>query len=251
MNNGFLYFIPGASMSTTGREGLAAQLEAARLSNVLPDGSMTQNSVAGGPCGKGNGLMFSCARQGEGDPIFPKYEPAKQTWIDAGTHCVGYYTDNPPAPSDLVRRRPVHGYAWVDDRDEKWIVPLARVCDGSTLLPNTMGIGADGKMVKKPKARYKDLCAFAQAHFEMLTGLLDRGEFAYKEDWDTHFSVACEALGVNYHVGPYEITVLECMDETGVSDVCARLCDIFGLKAMLDEKADAQKKTDSAETGDG
>ncbi len=246
MNNGFLYFLPGTRMNSAGRDGLKSILESTGLDAILPNGSITQNEVQGGPCGKGAGLMFSCTAKGAGDPIYPKYESEKQTWVDAGTHCVGMYTDNPPTPSELARPKMVMGYYWVDDRDEQWTIPLVRVADGETMLPNVAGRGPDGAMIKKPKARYKRLCEFASAHFDLLTGLLERGEVSYTQDWEMHFSVACEALGINYHVGPYEITLLESMDENGISDICGKLCDIHGLASMIYARAEAEKKSDSA-----
>lgn len=251
MERAFIYFIPDGKLSQTGRNGLKETIAACGLDATLPEGALTQAMVNSGPFWNSSGLLFSAARPGAGDPAAPKYVADKQHWIKTPTHAVGYWIDNPPAPTDLSRSPMIPGYAWTDDAGNAWRIPLARTAKGGTEFPQILGLDEAGAMIRKPKERYASLCAFAQEHFERLSGLFDTGKDDYTMNWERHFRVAAEALAVNYHVGPYELTALGCVDEVGVGAICALLCDVPGLMQMLEAKAEAEKKTNSAETGDG
>lgn len=253
----FMYYIEGLKNARDAKDNVIAAVGPSIDGAILP-----MRNCAGGPGKSGPGIL--CA-------AIPKYaapetaevdkrleynaDPAKQTWIQANGFWIGFHNDLKPSSIDLQRENMVNGYVHNCPISGDWVVPLARKTDGSTLFDQRIAYQPDGTIVKKPVARYEDLCAFAAEHWEMLTGL-EPNELGLEFEADQRYcDVACRALGVNYYVGPYELTALETLTIASAAYICGYLCDFPGLVAILEAKTKAGKKNkqteDSSTTNSG
>ena len=245
-----LYYIPGLKNA---KEAKAKVVEV--VGNSLVDSEIAITNCDGGPDKSGPGVL--CA-------AYPKWastvgaevekrlvycaDPAKQVWIEAKGYWVGYHVDLKPNADDLQRERMVSGYRYECPLTGDWVVPLARKSDGTTMFDQRVAYMPDGTITKKPVARYKTLCDFASDHWEFLVGLeADEKGIEFEAD-KKYCDVACEALGVNYHVGPYELTLLEVLTMESAGWICGYLCDIIGLLEITAAKRDAAKKNKETES---
>ena len=245
----FLYYIEGLKNAREAKE------QAIKVVGPSIEGAtLTIRDCAGGPGKTGPGIIVAA---------LPKYatpgpsevdkrtdfcaDPAKQTWIQGNGFWVGYNNDLKPSADDLQRESQVNGYRYTCPISGNWIVPLARKFDGTTMLDQRIAYLPDGTITKKPIARFEELSNFASEHWEKLTGLEpDEDGIEFEAD-QRYCDIACKALGVNYHVGPYELTLLETLTMQSAVYICGYLCDWPGLIAILEAKANASKKNNTTE----
>lgn len=245
-----LYYIPGLQNA---KEAKKKVIEI--VGNSLVDAELALNNCDGGPGKSGPGVL--CA-------AYPKWastvgaevekrlvysaDPAKQVWIEAKGYWVGYHVGLKPQSVDLQRASIVSGYRHECPLTGEWIVPLARTMDGGTRFDQRVAYLPDGTITKKPVSRYKSLCDFAAEHWEFLTKMEDEnGSLNFDAD-QRYCDTACEALGINYHVGPYELTLLEVLTMESAVYICGYLCDLPGLISIISAKRAATKKNKETET---
>ena len=239
----FLYYVAGLS---AGPEVKGALVRAVGPS--VAGGDLRVANTAHGPGQQGPGVLFAAVRDGLVVPAGEierrlKYvaDPARQVWMEADGFWVGYEVDARPGPEDLERAKMVDGYPYQCRDTGSWVVPLARYADGGTNLDQRIVYLPSREIEMRPLQRYEALCAFAAEHFEYLSGVY-QDELDLMVTYSQRFAdVACEALGVNYHVGPYELSLLGMLTKDASVLICGLLCDWPGLMRIL-----AEKKTASA-----
>ena len=253
----FLYYVEGIKNAKSAKDKVSAV-----LGNVTSGATVAIRDCAGGPDKSGPGVICAVIpdRVKPGSAEVEKRleycaDPARQIWMKANGYWIGYHADLKPSADDLRRDTMVGGYAHDCVESGKWTVPLARKTDGGTLFDQRIAYQPDGTIKKEPLTRYKALCDFAADHWEKLTGL-EPDETGVEFEADQRYcDVACEALGVNYHVGPYELTLLETLTMSAAAYICGYLCDWPGLVAILEAKAASGKKNketdDSLTTNSG
>lgn len=245
-----LYYIPGLKNAKEAKKKVVEI-----VGNSLVDSELALTNCDGGPNKTGPGVL--CA-------AYPRWasttgaevekrlvysaDPAKQVWIEAKGYWVGYHVDLKPSADDLQREKLVGGYRHECPLTGEWVVPLARKSDGTTRFDQRIAYLPDGTITKLPVARYKSLCDFAAEHWEFLTGLEENTGSIEIEADQRYCDVACEALGVNYHVGPYELTLLEVLTMESAAYICGFLCDLPGLMAILRAQQGSAKKNKETET---
>lgn len=240
----FLYFIEGVKNAKTAKENVCDI-----IGGVATDATISIRDCAGGPDQSGPGVICAVVpNRVKPEPAEAEKrleycaDPARQIWMPAKGYWVGYHADLKPQADDLRRSVMVGGYGHTCPESGTWTIPLARKTDGGTLFDQRIAYQPDGTIEKRPLSRYKALCDFAASHWEMLTGL-DADDSGVEFEADQRYcDVACEAIGVNYHAGPYELSLLEMLTMSSAAYICGYLCDWPGLVAILEAKAASGKK---------
>lgn len=246
----FLYYVPGLR-NDSGFAEKACQV----VGSSIEGGKIVARNVDAGPGQGGPGVLFAALPAGvtpepgevEKALATPGYcaDPSRQTWIAGAGFWVGYDHDRKPGPEDLARASQRAGY-FHDSEGYRWLVPVARRLDGSSGFDERIVYEPSGDLQQMPLDRYSGLCLFASEHFEALTRLFAASgvDEAYIE-YDRRFAdVTCEALGVNYHVGRYELSLLGALTKENTAHMASLLCDAPMLVEVA--KASVEKKTDVA-----
>lgn len=240
----FLYYIQNKKNKPT-----PDRLKHLGLDKILGDDpSLARcNVINGGPDDKG-GVIFNMVAPGAPQT---GYYPDRQVWRECEDYWVGYDKSCMPLPEMLGRpfdfvidghivslpggRRP----------SEPYLVPIARLFpSGETCFPQALTIGKDGKTICEPLPEYAGFCNRIKKlweTFRILQGWAE-GE-AEQPDFDEIFPLACEAIGINYHMGIQEISLLKLLDTNSVVEVLRATFDAPTIEkeyAKLQE--DAKKK---------
>lgn len=210
---GFLYFIPSDAKTLS-----PAEIHRAGLGYAI-DRKAFQHVITG-PHGEPG---FIVADESSVDRSAIKYRPTEQTWravtrpegLDV---CLGWYHDEPPTPTDMVRRQPLPGVSVLLADGHAYQVPIARrfaEFEGRLLgvcgLPQSLARDSAGVWVPSgPIARYARLWDLLQGY------LAAREEALAKADADgvIYFDfppineLAIGILGINYRIGPDELEAL-------------------------------------------
>lgn len=248
MTKYFMYYIPDLRNS----KDTAVEKIKAIVGNSVSDCRFPCRNVDGGPFQQGPGLLFAAIPEhikpedGEIERrLLYNADPANQVWQKADGYSVGYHVDLKPGPTDLSRSKMVGGYMH-DTEAGEWMIPLARKADGDTLFDPAIKFDETGKIIKETPARYKSICAFAEEHWETISSGDTDGESITILADQRYCDVAVEALGINYHVGRYELSALEALTLSGAAMICSYLCDWPGYVKILTSKMDAEKKSNTA-----
>jgi hypothetical protein len=240
----FLYYIEGLKNAKSAKEKAIAA-----IGKSVEGATLTIRDVSGGPGQTGSGVIVAAVPKSASPApaeIDKRLEycadPARQVWMKANGFWIGYHVDLKPSADDLRREVMVGGYRHDCPESGSWTIPLARKTDGTTLFDQRIVYQPDGTIAKEPLTRYKALCDFAADHWEMLTGLDPTDSGVEFEADQRYCDVACDAIGVNYHAGPYELTLLEALTMSSAAYICGYLCDWPGLVAILEAKAASGKK---------
>jgi hypothetical protein len=248
---GFLYYVPSGTSAAT-----EADLAAIGLGEILVAGT-AHCPVTGGPDG-GAGVVLAGESDGKQRV---GYYPDRQTWRQAPGQSwwLGYVTDDKPTPADLQRADAVGGYVVTLEDGNGWTVPVARSMRGNGTLPAQLDLSSDGKLMRRPLARFEALCAGAErvwTYFNCVRDVLSGGgDVTESQDLESQteqlWPVAIDALGVNYRVGVIEVVALGLLTDQNVVQVWQALIDLITLTEVDADMADAQKKTEPASTPDG
>jgi len=256
---GFLYFLPAikAAVVIDGRLS-PSLLDRYRLTNVLRDVGKVPNEciiaeVPTGPDDRRGVLLYPVPVHGDlPHPI--AYAPNKQHWtaIGDGAH-IGYYSDAPPRPIDIERRRQIPGWEIRDAYGDGWSIPCARSARNARgNLPFVVrwddnaapycGVAAEHAELWDDSARLWDM-VLAGARDEhsglaMIGDGFDDAEDAFLLD------MAHRALAINYRVSPRELRLYDQARPDWMTQVTASLI----ANAVVDMQGrrqweDAQKKT--------
>lgn len=243
----FLYYIPDL------KAGPETKGDIVRLIGPSVAGAdLKAANTTGGPGQGGPGIIVAALPEGSIVPaglverrLHYIPDPARQVWMEAAGFWIGYDVETKPGPVDLERRKFVSGYQHICPETGPWVVPLARQADGGTQLDQRVVYLPSREVELRPIQRYERLCAFAAEHFEYLSNL--ESEDLWADGGQRLADVAVEALGINYYVGPYELSLLGVLTKDAAVLICGYLCDWPALVKLFADR-NAEKKMESAET---
>lgn len=253
-----LYFLEGAQRPADVRDdslGLRYAFDAT-------DRFATQFVAVGPVEGAAGGLLFA-----QVDPTDPaamaafKLQPDSQTWArmadcggpDNGARIwFGFDAADPPGPEDLARPEPVGGYFIPLADGRPWLVPTARLFPEGTELPESLAIGPEGKLIRRPLPAFRELCRDADRVWAAAVGQAEGDADAPGIDDDVDgFRIAAAAMAVNYRVSLAEVSALGLLTTANLPRVLQAFVDFPEYaKVELARRAAAQKKT-PADTPDG
>lgn len=182
------------------------------------------------------------------------FYPEAQTWERLPGHAgtwIGRWNDRPlPTPEDLQRADGVPGY-WTElegpDGRRRWLVPTLRVHPSGTNLPQSIRMNSDGTLTTVVLPRYAEICRQAVRLWDItrsVNGLLGPGEAAVEPMSDAEeFLFAAAVLGVNYRVGPGELSMLGCLTTDNLKRVLYLAVDLPGFFLLRSNEAEAAKKS--------
>lgn len=247
-----LYFLEGA------KRVHGSDLERLGLGYAFDDpGQIAQRGVMRGPAeGADGGVVF-----GQVEPATCLLEPDSQTWVrltdcggpDNGARIwFGFDAADPPGPEDLARPEPVGGYFIPLADGRPWLVPTARLFPEGTELPESLAIGPEGKLIRRPLPAFRELCRDADRVWAAAVGQAEGDADAPGIDDDVDgFRIAAAAMAVNYRVSLAEVSALGLLTTANLPRVLQAFVDFPEYaKVELARRAAAQKKT-PADTPDG
>lgn len=246
-----LYYMEGFRAIDPGTA--KTRLEGTGLCEVLPMGDFAYCEHAGGPEDMGAGVCFASIpaqvlAEMKGEPQI-QYAPKTQVWVRHGNFAVGYWDDDrKPGPQDLIRPDAVPGYSTTLEDGNDWNVPLVRLANGGTWLPQAMKRNAAGIVEYARLRKHKGICEATEEVYQTICDMLDSGESERNMDELRIFDIAEQALMLNYHVGPAEIALLDLFTSKNVASVVRLLADLPGLLKMRAEAEESKKN--SATAGD-
>lgn len=226
----FIYYFPSREIPPQ-RNVFSPADKDAGLDSVLRDATLNNLHPASGPDG-GTGCLTMIDR-----PEFPGnnnlYDADKQTWQKINDHYwLGWYTDRKPSPALLQRPKTVDG-EWIDLDGKEWLVPVCGPLRSK--LPLAFAMALDGEWRADVQAEYADLMKACET-------AMDDAESAGKPKADTaailgrQLTFCCRMLGVNYHVGPHEITILRVLTQDAFVEVLNTSFGITTINRENDEK---------------
>jgi len=257
----FFYFIPNA--------GNGFSLDDARalgLGDVLA--ASMHHRQCDGPGGR-HGVIV--ARSDAIASVKVGYWPDAQTWrrlpgaAEAKEVWLGYDTESPPGPAELIRAGPLlpgHQLELADGRN--WLVPVAIQAAGPPLqftraLPAIMDLSEAGEWVPGDVLPvYRFLWEIATDWFDAKAALGQHvveenpaGQFEDERFTDRWiFDAAVKVLSVHYHVGNLEVAMLKLFSSTAGMEVLDHLIDEPGYRAIVEAET-LQKKTADGSSTDG
>lgn len=228
--NPMLYFIPGEN-------GVGADRGVLRRVGLLPvigDAPVVHRQVMNGPGGL-NGVMVA-----SNTDTAVVYEKAAQTWIECANFWVGYWNERKPGPRDLQRGEVVDGHLVEMGDGNDWLIPVARMVDGDTRLPQVIGFNPDGSVRLSVSQKFT---AFYDAGFAIFNELVNNDRYA--ESAEELLSVAIEALTVNYRVGKWEAGLLGLVTTNNLVRVAQAIIDFPAIDAQRSQKKTPSDTPDS------
>jgi len=202
-----------------------------------------------GPGGKrGFVLCFNPAAR----PGLVKYEPAEQTWIDAGGYWVGYWTAEKPSEEAFRREKMLAGEPVKLLDGATWTVPIARSMANGATLPQKLVLGEDKKtwlLADLPK--YVELCGDAEKVAELFQGSAADGEHKLSIDYQVGMAICVKALTINYAVSAVEISLLELFTGDEMWAVLLALIDVPGVMRVQSAREKKRSASVTSPIGDG
>lgn len=237
---GLAYYIPGltdARRDAVEKAGLAHVFDAepfpwAFLRAKGPEGGEGQLIAAGD--GKGLGKAINTHEWSQA--------PGRDWWIG---------TAGETTPADLARAEQLDGHEVELGDGRKWLVPVARTFGIGSRLPQRLVLGADGETWEgEPLERFAAISAKAERVERAMLGELGDDEEPLRVMGEGA-SVAVEALGLNYRIGPVEASALGLLTQPVVFKMLWAFIDGPTLDAVAAEQEEAAKSHRPLDTPDG
>ena len=232
-----LYFLP--NLRAAAAESIATRrsvLKERGLSEVFADVPLVEQPLAElrsrGPGDKPGCILYAQAVDGS-IPRQSGYYPSEQAWTPVGDGSllwIGVDNAEPPKAEEMQRKRVYSGYL-IEMCGSKWVVPIIRRHDESTLLPTDMTWNATGQFIEPIKPEY---LAYWQETAETAAWAFNDVPLARERALE----LAVRALGINYRFGRNEQTVMRLIDRTTYELILAATVDLAGFN----DTAAAQKK---------
>jgi len=212
---GFLYFIPGVpgvTQETLDKLGLGSFI----------DVNCGQCNVSDGPAKKGGIVIAGTPEHPQGKAATPGYYPKIQEWTPEPEkrYWIGYEKANRPQPVDLERGDIIAGHSVKLADGNIWQVPVARAINGSTPLPRRLSWNGKGWIYGDVLEQYKELFAQACRIWDLIVEA-EKAEVTLTDECN----VAAMALGLNYRLGPLEISFLGLFDTRTEVEVVKAVID--------------------------
>lgn len=175
----------------------------AGIGEMIADGDampeVVSDEVAGPDQGRGR-LAFWEERTPNPQPRLPQVDLERQVWhalpprkgLPAGRAWIGWYKEQPPTPSDLLRKRPLQSVD-VELGSYAWSVPVAR------LMPKVFGFSPEGVPIWNLEQNAHQ--AYAERSLELAQKMnATRSEAGWQFDENEHLEFTEQALQLNYRV---------------------------------------------------
>jgi len=242
--SGFLYFLDGVRTAT------AATVRVAGLADRMDD--ISQREAGTGPNGAG-GLVIAAASPDDAQRSIGYY-PDRQTWVALpdgpdGRLSLGWSSDEKPLPKDLARDEQIDGYLLdLGSAGNEWIIPIARRFPTGSELPASLALGPDGAVVRTVLPRFAAAWSDAERIWPAILAQHepDRVEPADRRPIDDveGFALAARILGINYRVGPWEVSALGLLTTQTLPAILGAFVDFPAYAADRLAQVDAAKKND-------
>ena len=158
------------------------------------------------------------------------YKPKIQSWIQLSIGenelFIGWTTDRPPVPTELLRPVNYSGYSIDDCSNRKWTTPVARSVRGNVTLPSDFDFdfvsGDATEVLSDDFDRLWKISGDLYKHWNEEGFELDAASIA---------QYALFAISVNYRVGPVEFAAFKSMgakifDSAKASAFCLAVIDL-------------------------
>jgi len=210
---GILYFRSGSTVRVT-----LDDVRALGLEHAYDRQPTSREQIGCGPSGKSGVVFADPDRMGAGGI---GYYPDQQTWeavpVEEGEPVlwIGFWNDNRPSPQDLARKEQVTGPRVRLADGQEWMVPLVQHWeeDGKRCaLPQVVkrlakGTWVCGEIVPK----YRAIWEASQRFWGVLMSMYEAaagGDRTEDYQFDGLYDFASELLGLNYAIGPLEVSAL-------------------------------------------
>lgn len=231
---GFMYFVPGTVGQLT-----IEHLRERGLAHAFDETPFCREARGDTPSGTPGLVVGDRRRMGD---YAVKLSLDEQTWrklpgLDA---YVGWYTEAPPTPADLVRPRTLSSFDLTMADGNEWKIPLVRVCDDEgecqSMLPTKYDLNDAGQLVRgQIVAEYAALWDLTQPFWEAMITESD------VNDQDC-LECAGTVIGHNYYIGWQEAAIVGLFSDcVGPAGLVAVAVGYFTWQRWQDSK----KKTPS------
>jgi len=223
---GLLFFFPNAKGSAKS-EASAAGLDAL-LSYI--GGSV---GCLSGPSGEPGVIVAQAPHAGsDGKAADCGYYPEKQTWSSAanGAYWIGFETQAPPRPQDLLRTNALAGHFVELEDGNQWLVPIARSPIHKPTVPRPMVRDAQGNWVEsdKPVPRYADFCNRVDKCWQAFSEATEGQDVIFVDGVET----AIAALEANYFLNDEVVSALGLLSSANYIAVIMAAFDWPTVKAV-------------------
>lgn len=242
---GFIYAIPAGGMIS------AKKLEEVGLAGIfgteiIKAAFYSQRGTSQGP--GGGDCTLICI----GDDAKQLYfKPEEQTWQQSlnGKYRVGFYENDRPDEQSLRRKKQLAGFEVELGDGGKWLIPVARIITGGSVLPQSLILGKDGAIVTEALPQYAEFSAKAEKLWE---------DFQVENKWKEgktkltvaeRMTFAIEALAWNYHINIEEVNLLKLITTENLGEIMAAIIDVPTIIEVAKQMKDEKKKGNAATDG--
>lgn len=227
---GFLYYMPNVKGKPNLKKidgfGTNPKLGSTRQVEVGPDGN--------------KGVVFEIEGRSNGRRDLGFY-PSKQKWesFAKGKIWLSVIDDDKPIPDDLIKSERIPGHYCELEDGNKWLIPVARKMHLGCVLPQSILIDNEGKYIMIPTERYLELQAYADnAFYDFMIekGQLD-GEYKFVDPREL-YRLGSVALGTNYQIAEYEITMLKLLTNYNCNAIANLIIDLPSLEETDEKKTE-------------
>jgi len=212
-----IYYIPAAATqgaALAALKGAPIGLSAATAQALGFALETHYRGVTRGP----DGLAGFCAtHRRPDDPDYPYQidcaDFGAETWTQFAHRgsplWVGWRSDSPPRPAELLRHGILEGYDVLLADGNRWHVPCARK------FPRTLSLDRDGNVIYQPMPRFRAFSEKVFAIGEIVFGTrATDAPIPTDRDW---FDLAAQALGWNYRLGAFDCSALGLLNEANIA----------------------------------
>lgn len=241
--SGLIYYIRGTTVKPSAND----LLECGLLGEVINLGTPCMKFVDGS-----NGYMFTLHGRASND-FNINFNNEIQNWTDIpGTKLsIGYYLNNPPKPSDFLRKDYLDGHKVLLGDGNEWVVPLARRLSEGCILPKEWSMFREGEIVNNIIEKYAEIQKIAEK-IAVICGCIDDKEkdLDFINTDSKLFMVCANILKVNYNIGFREISILKLFNSKNTIEIPRAVVDMPYIDACLKElESNEEKKKSLGMTG--
>lgn len=151
----------------------------------------------------------------------------EQTWVDCGTHWLGWDKQALPKPEQLQRKKIVAGRDATLNDGNLWHCPTIRKVEGGAIscgLPRVIQRFGDS-VTSTVKPMYANVWGVAAAAWDSFAaGGTTVGQF---------IDYSCCFLGVNYRISHNEASALQLLDEDSMTEIVSVALDVEAITEMV------------------
>lgn len=242
--SGFLYFVPGVKTAKDAVKTIGT-------SCVCSAGCIQRE--AAGPDKKTGCVIAPKPVHEKGAAARCGYFPDTQDWtsVKKGAYWIGTEKKSPPLPVDLQKREFIRGYEIELKDGHTWTIPVARLFDGGSTLPESLILGPDGEIVSEILPEYARYGAMADHLWQILQS--EHGGSNEKPAPMSNrqaYSYASRAIEINYMCNEWGVSKLKLLTTENILTVLHAIVDFPLLKEISIQAQEAAKKKEKRATPD-